>query len=607
MPTNPLPPSSDDVRSARPSDHVKYAHFEERVPLELGGALPELTIAYETHGTLSAERDNAVLVCHALSGDSHVARHAHDPNDVPGWWDLMVGPGKPIDTDRYFVICPNVLGGCSGTTGPHSTNPATGRPYGQDFPTVTIADMVHAQRRLIDHLGIDQLLAVVGGSLGGMQVLTWAVRYPDRLVGCAPIATCPRLTSQALAFDIVGRNAILSDPHFQEGQYYEAEHKPDSGLAIARMLGHVTYLSREAMKEKFETDRFHPHKVPTDFEAKFSVGSYLAHQGNKFVERFDANSYLALSMAMDMFDLGSTHEQLVEAFDVSRARWLVISFASDWLFPSFQSQQIVDALLAHDMPVSYCEVQSSAGHDAFLLRDGLDRYGEMVRGFLENLRESPGATDDPEHTEEADDHHPTSIYHARRLDYDLILELIESGSSVLDLGCGQGGLLVRLKQEKHDRVMGVELDEQAIVTSVQRGLDVVQHDLNRGLLPFNDAQFDYVVLSQALQAVAHVETAVEEMLRVGKRCIVSFPNVAYAPLRRRLAEHGHAPVPASDRAYAWYNTPNIRFCSIADFDDFCRSKQIRVHRAVHLDTAAGRQLTDNPNLNADIAIYVLSR
>ncbi|MFW6060700.1 MAG: homoserine O-acetyltransferase MetX, partial [Phycisphaeraceae bacterium] len=501
---------------------------------------------------------------------------------------------------------PNVLGGCSGTTGPNSTNPQTGQPYGRDFPSITIADMVHVQRHLIDHLGVEKLLAVIGGSLGGMQALTWTIRYPDRVAGCAAIATSPRLTSQAIAFDIVGRNAILSDPHFQDGHYYEAEHGPDHGLAIARMLGHITYLSREAMTDKFEADRFQPHDVPTDFEKKFSVGSYLAHQGNKFVERFDANSYLRLSLAMDLFDLGGTHEQLSETFGVTRCRWLVVSFSSDWLFPSFQSRQMVSALIAGDKPVSYCEVTSNAGHDAFLLRDDFDRYGEMVRGFLDNLLE-PNRESHTEHVDESDHHHPTSIYHARRLDYDLILDLIARGSSVLDLGCGQGGLLSRLKREKHDRVMGVELDEHAIVTSVHRGLDVVQHDLNRGLLPFKDGQFDYVVLSQALQAVSNVETAMDEMLRVGKRCIVSFPNVGYAPLRRRLNEHGHAPVPAADREYAWYNTPNIRFCSIADFDDFCLSREIQVHRALHLDTAAGRQVMENPNLNADIAIYVLSR
>ena len=605
MTTNRLPTSSDDVRSAKPSEHMHYAHFNERFPLELGGELPEVTVAYETHGTLNEARDNAILVCHAISGDSHVARH--DDNDKPGWWDVMVGPGKPIDTDRYFVVCPNVLGGCSGTTGPNSTNPATGKPYGRDFPSITIADMVHVQRRLMDHLGAQKLLAVIGGSLGGMQAQTWAIRYPDRVGGCAAIATSPRLTSQAIAFDIVGRNAILSDQNFNDGQYYDCEHKPEAGLAIARMLGHITYLSREAMTDKFEADRFQPHDVPTEFEKKFSVGSYLAHQGNKFVERFDANSYLTLSLAMDMFDLGATQEQLAAAYTPAQCRWLVVSFTSDWLFPSFQSRAIVNALVAGDKPVSHCEVTSNAGHDAFLLRDDLDRYGEMVKGFLGNLHAPSPEQHTAAQVDESDHHHPTSIYHARRLDYDLILDLIEPGASVLDLGCGQGGLLVRLKQEKHDRVMGVELEEHAIVTGVHRGLDVIQHDLNHGLLPFKDQQFDNVVLSQALQAVTNVETAMNEMLRVGKRCIISFPNVGYAPLRRRLHEHGHAPVPASDREYAWHNTPNIRYCSIADFDDYCLTAGIHVHRALHLDTAAGKQVTDNPNLNADIAIYVVSR
>lgn len=603
MTTNRLPPSSDDVRSAKPSEHVQYAHFDEPIALELGGELPAVTVAYETHGTLNEARDNAILICHALSGDSHVARH--DKDDFPGWWDLMVGPGKPIDTDRYFVICPNVLGGCSGTTGPNSTDPRTGKPYGRDFPSITITDMVDVQQRLIDHMGIEKLMAVIGGSLGGMQALTWTTRYPSRVAGCAAIATSSRLTSQALAFDIVGRNAILSDPHFLDGEYYDHEHGPDAGLAIARMLGHITYLSREAMTDKFEADRFRPHDIATEFEKKFSVGSYLAHQGDKFVERFDANSYLRLSLAMDMFDLGGTDEQLTQTLSATHCRWLVVSFSSDWLFPSFQSRQIVNALVAADKPVSYCEVTSNGGHDAFLLRDDMDRYGEMVRGFLANLLEPGGETN--ECAEEAEHHHPTSIYHARRLDYDLILDLIARGSSVLDLGCGQGGLLVRLKQEKHDRVMGVELDEHAIVTSVHRGLDVIQHDLNQGLLPFNDGQFDCVVLSQALQAVSNVEAAIDEMLRVGKRCLVSFPNVAYAPLRKRLHEQGHAPVPAGDREYDWYNTPNIRFCSIADFDEFCAQRNIQVHRAVHLDTTAGRQVVEDPNLNADIAIYVLSR
>ena len=226
--------------------------------------------------------------------------------DDPGWWDIAVGPGKPIDTDRYFVICPNLLGGCRGTTGPAASTPPTGKPYGRDFPTITIGDMVEVQRRLLDHLGIDTLLAVVGGSMGGHQALAWATRFPERVRSVVALATSPRLTSQALAFDVVGRNAIRRDPHYHGGQYYEEKHGPEVGLAIARMIGHITYLSREAMRQKFDADRLQPRDVATEFEKTFSVGSYLGYQGTKFVERFDANSYMVLSMAMDLFDLGGT-------------------------------------------------------------------------------------------------------------------------------------------------------------------------------------------------------------------------------------------------------------------------------------------------------------
>ncbi|MDZ7620502.1 MAG: homoserine O-acetyltransferase, partial [Patescibacteria group bacterium] len=308
--------SSDTIRHARPLQHVKYVTFEGDFPLSRGGSLPGVTVAYETYGKLNAVGDNAVLVCHALSGDSHVAQH--DESDDPGWWDILVGPGKPVDTDRYFVICPNLLGGCRGTTGPNSLNPATGRPYGADFPVITVADMVEAQRMLLDRLGIERLRCVVGGSLGGFVVLDWATRYPDRTAGAAALATAPRMTSQALAFDIVARNAIIRDPHYHGGQYYDRPQGPLVGLALARMLGHITYLSREAMMRKFDADRLHPHDIQTEFETKFSVGSYLAHQADRFGERFDANSYLTLSMAIDLFDLGATQAELSECLGRSR-------------------------------------------------------------------------------------------------------------------------------------------------------------------------------------------------------------------------------------------------------------------------------------------------
>jgi len=595
--------SSDSVRSAKPLKHAQKAVFDEPLRLELGGQLPSVEVVYETYGTLSDARDNAVLICHAISGDSHVA--SHDADDDPGWWEIAVGPGKPIDTNKHFVICPNVLGGCRGTTGPRSINPATGRPYGPDFPPVTVGDMVEVHRRLLDRLGIQRLRAITGGSMGGHQALCWAARYGARVAGVMAVATSPRLTSQALAFDVVGRNAILHDPNYHNGQYYESENGPAVGLAIARMIGHITYLSRQAMKEKFEADRFQPRDVPTAFEKKFSVGSYLGYQGDRFVERFDANSYVVLSMAMDLFNLGVTKDELTAALWDSPSRWLVVSYSSDWLFPPDQSQEIVDALIASNKPVTYCNVTSKCGHDAFLLPQDIDRYGELMRGFLNNL--ANGGAGEEDYEEPLGAGSPTSIFQHRRLDYDRIVELIDPAASVLDLGCGRGSLLARLKKRGHQRLMGVELDEQAIITCTRRGLDVVHADLNRHLGSFADGQFDCVVLSQTLQAVRDVEGVLDEMLRVGRQGIVSFPNFAYHKYRDMLYEQGRAPVSSGLLHFQWYNTPNIRFLTILDFQEFCRAKGIAVHRLVALDTEAGEEVTADENRNADLAIFVVSR
>ncbi|MDY0166262.1 MAG: homoserine O-acetyltransferase, partial [Thermoguttaceae bacterium] len=447
--------SSDSDRHARLLPFAQSVTFDAPFSLQHGGCLPEVTVVYETYGKLNAAGDNAVLICHALSGDSHVARH--HPADDPGWWDLVVGPGKSIDTERYFVICPNLLGGCRGTTGPNSRNPATGRPYGADFPVITVADMVEVQRMLLDRLGIERLRCVVGGSLGGFMVLDWATRLPERTAGALAIATAPRLTSQALAFDIVARNAIIRDPHFHGGQYYDRPEGPLVGLALARMLGHITYLSREAMMQKFDANRLRPHDIQTQFETKFSVGSYLAYQADRFGERFDANSYLTLSMALDLFDLGATPAELAANLARSTCRWLLISFTSDWLFPAFQSREVVGALLAQDRPVSYCNVASNCGHDAFLLPDELDSYGELMRFFLANLDAPPNPSVDRCVADACDcdieSHSLTSIFHHRhRLDYDRIVELIPPEASVLDLGCGTGGLLARLRSRGHERL-----------------------------------------------------------------------------------------------------------------------------------------------------------
>ena len=621
--SNDLFESSDSLRHARPLKHARYVTFDEPLQLELGECLPRVTVAYETYGRLNARKDNAVLICHALSGDSHVARH--DDSDDPGWWDIAVGPGKAIDTDRYFVICPNILGGCRGTTGPNSVNPETGRRYATDFPVITVGDIVEAQRRLIDHLGIHRLRAAVGASLGGHMVLIWATRYGDRLAGAIAVGTSARLTSQAMAFDVVGRNAIIRDPAYQNGQYYDQGSGPLVGLAIARMLGHITYLSREAMKQKFEPLRLSPREVQTQFETKFSVGSYLAYQGDRFGERFDANSYLTLTMAIDLFDLGDTREKLIEAFRPATCRWLLMSFTSDWLFPPFQTLQMVDALIDLDKPVSYCNVRTDCGHDAFLLPNELKTYGELMAGFLANLdiafprstnlRLVPGEGEGSNSKDallmpldgDSRSLSPRSIFHHHRLDYNTIIDLIPPGSSVLDLGCGTGGLLARLRERGPCRVMGVELDEQAILTCVRRGLDVVEADLNQGLPAFADGQFDFVVLSQTLQTVMDPPRVLADTLRVGRRSIVSFPNIAYRTHRRQLADEGRSPRGHALQNFNWYDTPNVRFLSIADFEEFCREHGFNILQQIALDTAAEVQVHDDPNLNADLAIVVLGK
>jgi len=592
--------SSDSVRSAKPLKHARKVTFDEPLSLELGGRLPSVTVTYEAYGRLNNDRSNAVFICHALSGDSHVARH--DDDDAPGWWDIAVGPGRPIDTDRFFVICPNLLGGCRGTTGPNSINPAAGQPYGTDFPTITIGDMVQVHLKLLKHLGIDKALAAVGGSMGGFQVLHWAASFPETLAGVLPIATSARLSSQALAFDVVGRNAIMRDPNFRGGRYYSSGEMPDVGLAIARMIGHITYLSREAMKKKFEADRLHPRDVPVEFEKKFSVGSYLGYQGAKFVERFDANSYIVLSMAMDLFDLGGSVEALARVFDRSQCRWLVLSFTSDWLFPPAESQQIVNALVSVGHPVSYCNVASTCGHDAFVLPDDLTAYGELIGSFLLNL----SGTKTPRKTKH-NNADPKNVFQTHRLDLERIMELIPLSASVLDLGCGDGALLAMLRTRHASPVMGVELSQDAIIECVRQGLDVIQADLNQGLPEFADHRFDYVVLSQTLQAVRDVERLMDEMLRVGRRCVVTFPNFGYHKLRKMLAEQGRAPETAGILRHKWYDSPNIRFFTIADFEDFCAAKGITIHRRITLDTEAGRAVDDDPNLNADLAMFVISR
>ncbi len=594
--------ATDAVRSARPLAHAQRVTFEGPFTLALGGELPSVTVAYETYGTLSPAGDNAVFIAHALSGDSHVA--AHDADDDPGWWDAMVGPGKPVDTDRYFVICANCLGGCRGTTGPGEINPRTGKPYGRDFPTITVADMVDFHQRLVDYLGIDTLLAVLGGSMGGMLTMAWARRHPAKLRGAIPVATSAHVSSQALAFDVVGRNAILRDPDFRDGQYYDGGPAPDVGLALARMLAHITYLSPQSMDAKFDIDRYQPRDVPVEFEKTFSVGAYLGYQGSRFVDRFDANSYIRITTAIDLFDLGSTVDEIAHRLAHFGGRWLVVSFSSDWLFSPAESQRIVEALLSQGQSVSYASIESSFGHDAFLIDTEVARYGEAVRHFLASLEglHTPLAADPAAPGS-------TGAFTGQRLDYQRIVELIDPGASVLDLGCGGGQLLSRLRQRGHETLCGVEIDEDAIVQALAAGLDVIHADLEADLGIFADNQFDCVVLSRTVQTIRDVPRVIDEVLRIGRRAIVTFPNFGYDQLRRMLADEGRAPQMPGILRYQWYESPNLRFFTITDFEVFCGERDITIERQVTLDTEAEAEIDamDEPNRNADLAIVVLSR
>ena len=353
---------------------------EQPLVLESGKRLSPFTIAYMTYGTLNAARSNAVLICHALSGDQFVAS-THPVTGKPGWWSYAVGPGKPIDTDRFYVICANVVGGCMGTTGPGEIDPSTGEPYGLGFPIVTIRDMVRAQAMLLDALGIDQLLCVLGGSMGGMQVLQWAASYPDRVYSAMPIATAARHSAQNIAFHEVGRQAIMADPDWKAGDYALAGVKPSKGLAVARMAAHITYLSEAALQRKFGRELHDRNALSFGFDADFQIESYLRHQGMTFVDRFDANSYLYMTRAMDYFDLaGDYGGVLAEAFRGTKTRFCLVSFTSDWLFPTNENKRIAHALNAAGANVSFVEIVSDRGHDAFLLEEP-ELFGTM-RGFL---------------------------------------------------------------------------------------------------------------------------------------------------------------------------------------------------------------------------------
>ncbi len=366
----------------------KYFTFAENKPMRLdsGETLGPITLAYETCGQLNADCSNAILICHALSGDAHAAGLTRDGK--VGWWDDCIGPGKAFDTNNYFVICSNVIGGCQGSTGPGSINPKTGKPYALQFPVVTVADMVRAQRHLIDYLGIEKLLALAGGSMGGMQVLQWTVSYPERVRAALPLATTARHSPMLIAFSEVGRQAICADPNWNNGDYYDGL-RPNTGLALARMIGHITYLSEESMHQKFGRRLNGREHFGFDFETDFAIEGYLHHKGSRFTERFDANTYLYVTKAMDYFDLANGNGSLTQAFaQCAPIMYLVVSFTSDWLYPTYHSREMVSALTGIGADVTYCNLQSTWGHDAFLLE--VETMTRLISDFLSRVVEHHG-------------------------------------------------------------------------------------------------------------------------------------------------------------------------------------------------------------------------
>ena len=592
--------NSVDIVQART---IRVIEPEQPLKLECGKKLAPVDVAYETYGKLNDAGDNVILICHALSGNAHVSSMNNPDDSKAGWWDVMVGPGKGIDTDKYFVICSNFLGGCSGTTGPSSINPASDKPYGLEFPIITIADMVKVQKLLLDKLGIHGLLAVIGGSVGGMQVLQWSIAYPDFVKAAIPIATTTHLGAQSIAFDAVGRNAILADSNFSGGQYTNGN-GPDRGLAIARMIGHITYLSEQGMREKFGRELRNSHSYNYDFNSEFAVETYLDYQGQSFVGRFDANSYLYITKAADYFDLGKDYGSLKNAFANTSCRFLVISFSSDWLFTPSQSRTIVDALVANNKDISFCDIASPYGHDAFLLEP--ETLGLFISGFLDAAYRPEAKKKSSKTIHDVSPELNIKQATRTRIDYEEIESLIEPNSTVLDIGCGDGQLLANLTADKNIKGVGIEHDQDLVSACVNHGLPIIQLDIEQGLENYTDKSYDYVILSQTVQTIKNPEKVFAELLRVGRKVIVSFPNFAHWRCRAQLLFQGKAPI-TRQLPFDWCNTPNIHCLSLKDFDLFCRKLGVKVEKRIPLKKTALSPVRFAPNLFAEQVIYVTSK
>lgn len=536
---------------------------EGGLKLAYGGVLKEVEVAYEECGAPIRD-DNVIYICHALTGDSHVAGIRPGEDKPSGWWEYMVGPGRAFDTRRFHVVCANVLGGCSGTTGPMSLNPDTGKPYGSSFPQYTFDDSVDVFRMLLRQMGVKRLAALVGGSYGGLQVVNWMTRYPDEIDKVCLIATSAHLNTQAIAFSVMSRNSITEDPKWNGGDYYlEGDGKgPRAGLAAARQLAHITYLSRELLQDKFDrrlqqnfVDAPAEERSERDrlFKTYFQIESYLDYQALKFIRRFDANSYLHITRSMDLYDPCDAYGSLEAALARVKSRVLVVSYENDILFPAWQSKEIVAYLKLANKDVSYCHLESGTGHDSFLT--DIEHLSKVVGGFLGNRE--------------------VKVMKWQERLYRNVVSMVKTGAHVIDIGCGDGTLLDVLRARKSVKGDGVEIDVDRYEEAIADGHDVIWEDIDEGLSVVPDGHYDTAIVSDTLQEVKNPRGLLHEALRIADEAIVTFPNFAAYRIRLTLALKGRLPV-SKQLPFQWYDTPNIHLITLKDFRALCDKEGIEI-------------------------------
>ena len=567
--------------------NIKTLIVEKPLKLDCGQTINNFPLAYETYGSLNNEKDNAILVFHALTGDQFVTG-INPVTKKDGWWSYAVGSGKSIDTDKYFVICANVIGGCMGSFGPSHENPKTKKIYGTDFPVITINDMVNAQINLLDFFGIKKLFSVVGGSMGGMQVLQFISNYPDKAKTAIPIACTSSHSAQNIAFNELGRQAIAADHNWSDGDYNSKNIVPDKGLAVARMAAHITYLSKKGLQEKFGRKLQERDDLKFGFDADFQIESYLRYQGSVFVDRFDANSYLYITRAMDYFDLVKQFNgNLSDAFKNTKAKFFIISFTSDWLYPTQENKDIVIALNAVGANVGFVEIESDKGHDSFLLN--VPDFLKALKNFL-----------DKSYAEK----------NFMKPEYKIISDLIEKDAKVLDVGCDDGTLMEFLKTNKNANIRGIEISKEKVQICIAKGLTVIEGNAEFDLKQFPNDSFEYVVLGQTLQAFINPETVIKELLRVGNKAIVTIPNFGHWKVRLNLLFKGTMPI-TNSLPHDWYNTPNIHMCTIKDFVRFSKIINFKIFKSLALINENVSDINNSnlifKNLFGELGIFLIEK